>query len=78
MQSLSCEVHGKIDEYERAAARKAKNGSLEKRPYTQVSEVFETSLTSWNSFNVRLFTHNWLSIPKHIPHLLTVKHTCHR
>ena len=42
------------------------------------SEVFETSLASWNSFNVCLLTHNWLTIPKHMPHLLTVLHTCHR
>ena len=39
MQPLPCKVHGKnneIDEYERAAASKAKNGHLEKRPYSRV------------------------------------------
>ena len=33
---LTCEVHSKMDEYERAAACEAKSGRLEKRPYPHV------------------------------------------
>ena len=35
-QSLTREVHGEMDEYERAAASEAKSGRLEKRPYPWV------------------------------------------
>ena len=33
---LPCEVHSEIDEYERAVARKAKNGHLKKQSYPSV------------------------------------------
>ena len=33
MQALPCELRNEINEYERAAASKAKNGRLKKRPY---------------------------------------------
>ena len=45
-------VCGEIDECK--SAGEAKNGRLEKQPYPCVGKVFETSLTSWNSFNVHL------------------------
>ena len=42
-----------MDEYERAAASEAKSGRLEKDHILAFGEVFETSLTFWNSFIVR-------------------------
>ena len=48
-----------------------------------VGEVFETPLTFSNSFNIHfdIFTLltlccTWLTIQKHVPHLLTVMHMC--
>ena len=79
---LTHEVQGEMDEYERAVARKSKSGRLEKQRYPRVSEVFETSLTFWNSFNIHFVILLTLVVAhgrpsqKHLLRLLKVMHMC--
>ena len=50
MQPLPCEVHEKIDEYERAVKQRM---AVSRNDHILVfGKVFKTSLTSWNSFNI--------------------------
>ena len=66
MEPLPREVCGKIDGYNRAAASEARLAVLRNDHILVFGEVFQTLLTSWNSFNVCfvIFCCTWLSIPK--------------
>ena len=69
MQPLSREVNGEIDEHERPVASEAKNGRLRNDHILAFGVVFETLLTSWNSFSVcfailLMICCTWPTVPK--------------